>query len=148
MIQTRCHQTFSTAWMRRQDIFVCHNGHNVRLSNHSGIDSCWVLVGRLATQVWLRTISIQDPGWFRGCQGGGTRKMPEEGVCHVYIRVEAPYHPIGQGHEIHCRGCHARQENTKNSDMSDFLPWWWPHNRAWCSEFVSRNQIVHVIHVI
>lgn len=43
-------------------IFVCQNGHNLRLSIHSGINSCHVLVWRLATlQVWPWQIIIYIP---------------------------------------------------------------------------------------
>lgn len=40
--------------------FVFHDGHHFRLGNHSGINSCPVLVRRLATlQVWARLIIVR-----------------------------------------------------------------------------------------
>ena len=40
---------FFNAWIRLHNIFVFHNGHYVRSGDHSAINSCHVLVGRLAT---------------------------------------------------------------------------------------------------
>lgn len=34
--------------IRQQDIFVCQ-GDQVRLTNHSGINPCFVLIGKLVT---------------------------------------------------------------------------------------------------
>lgn len=46
-----------------------------------------------------------------GCQGGGTRKVPKTGICHVYIRASC--HPIGQSHGTRWRRRYTRQEIQK-----------------------------------
>lgn len=57
---------------------------------------------------------------FIGHLGDGTRKMPKGGIHHIYIRVRASCHPIGQCKGTHGRRCHARQENAKNSNTLGF----------------------------
>lgn len=109
-----------------QDIFICHEGHHVRLSNYSGIISCQFLVRRLVPLLLLSvTLTNHYSRHRQSCRGGGIRKMPEGGTHHVYIRVRALWPLIGQCRSTCHWRCQTRQENTKPTtfiaDQSDFF---------------------------
>lgn len=91
-------------WNEEKFEYWHHDGHHVRLVNHSDVNSSWILVRHLTL-----TNHCSRP-W----------KMPEVGICHVYGWAGASCHPIGQHHGAHRRRWHTEQEDTKKSDMLDF----------------------------
>lgn len=117
-------------------------------TRHSCINSFRLWVGETGntTSMTLYQSLFKTPCKFIGHLGGGTRNMPEGGICHVLWLT-------GQR-----RRCHMRQENTKSSNILNFYlgchwniavlllrytirPFVVP-DRAWRCEFVDHDQIL------
>lgn len=105
IISCKCGSSWLMHFSQLRDIFVFHDGLHVRLWNHSGKNSCPVLVRRLtALQVWPQPIIV----YVLACRRGrGLRNG------RSWLQKECQW--------THCRSCQSRWENLKNSDRLDFL---------------------------